>query len=69
MAEGTENAVGEVSLEVGDVKASVERAERAIAELSEASGSLRELVDMLRHGDAFVRKVGDFDPPRRPDAP
>lgn len=34
--------------------------------LDRIADTLNELTDLLRYGDAYVKKVGDYDPPKRP---
>jgi hypothetical protein len=41
-------------------------AEQAMSELPAIANRLQEIAEMLRYGEAFVRKVGDFSPPERP---
>lgn len=40
--------------------------EETLEKLDRIVGSLDELTDLFRYGEAFVKKVGDYDPPKRP---
>jgi len=53
--------------DIEDIRAQIEQqgGDETAEKLERIAGSLDELTDMFRHGDAFVRKVGDFDPPKR----
>lgn len=46
---------------------SSDMADEAKRGFQQLADRIEKLTELFKYGDAFVRKVGDFDPPKRTD--